>query len=385
MSLVVLHRVDSWLAQTETWLYQQVRHLPPEIQSHIACYSTTNLDQFGLPNIHELPKASETQKLLTRIADRLGTQLTPRKLCRLARQIDARVLHSHFGHVGWRDLPVARKAGLRQIVTFYGYDVGSVPNWHAHWRKRYLDMFQNVSQVLCEGPHMAGLIRQLGCPAEKVRVHHLGVRVGDIQFRPRSWERTQPLRVLIAASFREKKGIPYAMEALGILSGNTSLEITVIGDASSDPSSQQQKALIMQNVEKYQMQPFTRFLGYVSHARLFEEAYNHHVFLSPSVTAGDGDIEGGAPVSIIDMMSTGLLIVSSRHCDIPNVILDGKTGLLADERDVNGLVQHLTWLAENADRWDEISRAARRRAEEEFDAQVQGQRLAAIYQGVANN
>ena len=63
----------------------------------------------------------------------------------------------------------------------------------------------------------------------------------------------------------------------------------------------------------------------------------HDVFLAPSVTASNGDTEGGAPVAIIEMAASGMPIVSTRHCDIPSVVLDGVTGLLAAERDSEGL------------------------------------------------
>jgi colanic acid/amylovoran biosynthesis glycosyltransferase len=110
-----------------------------------------------------------------------------------------------------------------------------------------------------------------------------------------------------------------------------------------------------------------------------EEAYRHHIFLSPSVTASDGDTEGGAPVSLIDMAASGMPIVSSRHCDIPEVILDGVSGLLADERDVDGLVAHLRWLIEHPDEWRPMLDAGRRRMEKEYHAKVQGERLAEVY------
>ncbi len=70
-------------------------------------------------------------------------------------------------------------------------------------------------------------------------------------------------------------------------------------------------------------------MGYQPHSTLFAEAYRHHIFLSPSVTASTGDTEGGAPVSLIEMAATGMLIVSTTHCDIPEVIKHGVTGLLA--------------------------------------------------------
>jgi len=107
------------------------------------------------------------------------------------------------------------------------------------------------------------------------------------------------------------------------------------------------------------------------------EALGHHIFISPSVTASDGDTEGGAPVSIVQMAASGMPIVATRHCDIPNVL--PKNAELADERDVAGLVSRLRGLIANAGRWEPELAAARSHIELNFNAQTQGQRLAEIY------
>ena len=89
--------------------------------------------------------------------------------------------------------------------------------------------------------------------------------------------------------------------------------------------------------------------------------------------------KGGAPVSIIEMAATGMPIVSTNHCDIPEVILDGVTGLLAEERDVSGLVTHLQHLVKYPEQWLDMVKAGRNHLEAEYDVQIQSARLAAIY------
>jgi len=106
------------------------------------------------------------------------------------------------------------------------------------------------------------------------------------------------------------------------------------------------------------------------------------VFLSPSLTASDGDTEGGAPVSLIEMSASGMMVVSTTHCDIPGVVINGRTGLLAGEHDVDGLVTHLRWLIANPSQWATMRTAARAHIEAEFDARRQGERLAAIYREI---
>ena len=47
------------------------------------------------------------------------------------------------------------------------------------------------------------------------------------------------------------------------------------------------------------------------------------------------------------MIATGMPIVSTRHCDIPEVVHYGTGDWLVEERDVTGLVERLRWLVDN--------------------------------------
>jgi len=382
--LVVVQSVQRWLPQTETWLYTQVTFLPADIESHVACTRTENIDQFPYPRIHALMDLPRWQHVWDRAMRRLRVRNHLRFLYQVARTTRARVLHSHFGFVGWRDLGVSRGLGIAHVVTFYGVDVLFYPTMDPRWRDRYRDMFQNVDAVLCEGPYMGQSIIALGCASAKMRVHHLGIDLSLIPFEPRTWQRGEPFRVLLAGSFREKKGFPYALDALARLRKTVPLEITIIGDQHGEPRTLREKEKILETIERGELSGCTRLLGYQPYRVVMEEARRHHVFLSPSVTAGDGDTEGGAPVALIEMSASGMMIVSTTHCDIPGVILDGKTGWLAPERDVDALVAHLQWIAANPDRWLEMQRAGRAYIEAEFDARRQGERLAAIYRELAS-
>lgn len=380
--LTVVHSVPSWLPQTETWLYNQVRELPDEVDNHIVCETVENLDQFWLPNIHSLSEAPRWRYFWDKGLRKLRIRHHLGLLAQVTRQRGANILHSHYGPTGWMNLGVASQKGTRHLVTFYGYDVNCLPRQDPRWRKRYPALFERIDRVLCEGPYMARCVADLGCPGRKIRVHHLGVDVQGIAFQPRVWDSSAPLRVLIAASFREKKGIPYALEALGRMRQDVALEVTIIGDANNEARNQAEKHRILNALEKHGLQSKVRMLGYQPHVVFLKEAYSHHIFLSPSVHASDGDTEGGAPVSIIEMAASGMPIVSTHHCDIPEVVEDGVTGLLAEERDVEGLASRLRWLIEHPNRWGAMLEAGRKHVEAEYDADQQGRRLERIYDDV---
>jgi colanic acid/amylovoran biosynthesis glycosyltransferase len=376
MKTVVLHSIHVWLYQTNTWLYNQVRCLPDFVETHVVCELTLNLDQFPIPNIHCLAAVPKWRYLLHQWFRRKRSTF----LVDIAKKYNARILHSHFGDIGWTNIKVAKRAGMKHVITFYGVDVNYLPKQEGIWSDRYRTLFIFADCVFCEGPHMASRIEALGCPVEKIRIQHLGVNLKEIPFKPRCWCPGGPLRVLIAASFREKKGIPYALEALERLSKEVPLEITLIGDAHPEERSQEEKRKILQKIEHLGLQSRVRRLGYQPYQVFLEEAYKHHVFLSPSITASDGDTEGGAPVSITEMVASGMPVISTFHCDIPEIIQHGVSGLLAEERDVEGLVKHLRWLIEHADSWSQMIEAGRNHVAAEFDARKQGEKLAQIYQ-----
>jgi colanic acid/amylovoran biosynthesis glycosyltransferase len=377
--LRVIHSRPVWLAQTETWLFNQVKYLRADIEPHIICAATENLEQFGLAHIHRLGDASFAEKKYEALLQRLKIRNYRGKLFRAVTELRPHLFHSHFGDEAWMKMNLVKNIGIPHVVTFYGYDVNRLPKVEPVWLERYKELFSHVALVLCEGPHMARCIKELGCDPEKVRVHHLGIPVSEIPYRPRHWTPGTTLRVMISASFKEKKGIPDALEALGRLKNEILMEITIIGDASTEERSQREKRHIHEIVEKYQLGPQIHFMGYQPYRVLFEEAYKHHVFLSPSVTAEDGDTEGGAPVSIIEMAATGMPVVSTFHCDIPEVIQDGETGLLAEERNVSQLCEKILWLAGHPDSWTQMLDNGRKYIEAQFDAKIQGVTLGDIY------
>ncbi len=381
-NLTVVQSLKSWLPATQNWIYNHLSHLPSDIAWPVASDRVENLDRFPA-DARGLAKLPFPARVVNRRVPGVKRMRRRRLLDRVARDAGAEVLHSHFGDQACWDLPVARRRKLPQVVTFYGYDVLRLPRSSPAWARSYQRLFASVDRVTCEGPHMAKLVQNAGCPRDLIEVHHLGISVDQIPFVPRRYE-DGPLRVLIAAAWREKKGIPYGLEALGNLArGGAEVEVTIIGDALKAADSQDEKARILDALDRSGLRPHTRLLGFQPHEAMVKEAYRNHVFLSPSVEAADGDIEGGVPVGILEMAATGMPVVSTTHCDIPYVLRDRETGLLAPERDAAALTRKLEWLVGHPDAWNRMTTAARKDLEARFDVRDQAQNLARIYHEVA--
>lgn len=123
-------------------------------------------------------------------------------------------------------------------------------------------------------------------------------------------------------------------------------------------------------------------LGYQPHSVFAREASNAHILLQPSVTARNGDSEGGAPTVLLEAQSSGLPVVSTYHADIPEVVLDGKSGFLVPERDSHALAEKLEYLIKHPEIWPEMGRRGREFVEENYDINKLNQQLVEIYQNL---
>ena len=220
--LNVIHSYPIWLPQTQTWMYNQVKYLPQSIRVDVVCEVTENLDQFDVPNLHVLGKNSKILKNIEKGLRHYSIRTKGGYLQNLAKQLNTQLIHSHFGNIGWNNQKKVDGLGIKHIVTYYGWDVTMLPAQDGNWFSRYKDLFAKADRFLCEGPYMASSLVKMGCDPKKIIVHHLGVETEKLIYKPRKFNRGDVLRVLIAASFVEKKGIPYALQALSKLRESTS-------------------------------------------------------------------------------------------------------------------------------------------------------------------
>jgi colanic acid/amylovoran biosynthesis glycosyltransferase len=379
--LTVVHAIGRWLGPTETWLYNQITNLPPDrvATEVIAMGRHPDTPETFSGVAVSVFSDRRIRYRLRRLRDRVHKrEFTHNEVLESRlRRGGVDLVHSHFGPNGWAATRVRGAERVAHLVTFYGYDVNWLPRL-PEWKLRYRELFAAVDAVLCEGEAMADAIHRLGCPADKLRVHHLGVEVDAIEFRPRVRRPHEPVRLLMAARFFEKKGIPDALCAIGALRETTDVHVTIVGDDDGTPESIAEHGRIDDAVAGAELGDAVTFAGLRSATELFALAYEHDVFISPSRTSRDGDTEGGAPVAIIEMAASGMPVVATTHCDVPSVLAEPNRALLTPEGDVDALRAQLERLLAIPD-WTELVAANRRHIERHYDVRRQGERLAGLY------
>jgi glycosyltransferase involved in cell wall biosynthesis len=107
------------------------------------------------------------------------------------------------------------------------------------------------------------------------------------------------------------------------------------------------------------------------------------VFLHPSVTTPLGQVEGWG-VALAEAAASGLPVVATRSGGIPDQVVDGVTGLLVDEHDVEGLARAMEELAEDPELRQRMGVAGRANIHEVGNVQTQLAKLGDVLEQAAH-
>jgi colanic acid/amylovoran biosynthesis glycosyltransferase len=86
-----------------------------------------------------------------------------------------------------------------------------------------------------------------------------------------------------------------------------------------------------------------QFLGALRHEQVMPLFAKACCFVQHSVQPTYGDAEG-TPVAILEAGAAGLPVVSTRHAGIQDAVIDGETGFLVEERDIDGMANAMVAL-----------------------------------------
>ena len=385
MRKVIHYIAESYLPITETWIYGQIKNLK-KYRPIVYATRKENLDIYPIENIRSLdlkPGISDLHNFFNKGWNEIFN-FYPFFMFNLIKD-KPNLVHAHFGPSGYGFLKSKKLFGLPLITTFYGYDLSLLPNQHPEWKRKYRKLFREGELFLVEGNHMKKCLVKLGCPEGKIIVQHLGIDLEQIKFIPRKLDEDKEIKILVSASFREKKGIPYAVEAFGRVKQmhpELRLKLTIFGDSGGSLVEEVEKKKILDIIQEYNIKDCVSMFGYQPYPVFLRELYTHHVFLHPSIHTANGDTEGGAPISIIEASASGMPILSTSHCDIPEVVKNGESGYLVPERNVEALVERLGFLINNQVLWEKIALNGRKHIEKNYDVKKQVERLEEIYNKV---
>ena len=285
------------------------------------------------------------------------------------------LIHGHFGTSGMYALPYASRYRLPLVVTFHGVDVTVLDSWARflphRWPYTWLAprLLRRMTLGLCVSHEIRDRLRGLGAPADRLVIHRLGIDLD--QFTPGARDLTR-IEIAMVGRLVEKKGFEYGLEAFArVANGYPNAALTVIGDGPRRHS-------LEQLARRLAVGDRVTFTGVLPSREVSARLRQSDILLAPSVTGRDGNREG-SPMVVKEASASEVVPVSTFHAGIPEIVEDGETGFLVNEKDVGGLADRLERLLKDPELRRRLGRAARAKMQREFDNRTQVAELEALY------
>ncbi|TKJ02706.1 colanic acid biosynthesis glycosyltransferase WcaL, partial [Bacillus cereus] len=260
-----------------------------------------------------------------------------------------------------------------KILTFFhGNDItGFVSKFGADI---YNPLFQSKTLLLPISNLWENKLLNLGAKSENITIHHMGVNLNKFEYVPPELIETKYIKVLLIGRLTAKKGIDVAIESVHYLrEKGFSVFLTVIGDG-------EEKENLQNMIKKFNLEDRIILKGWLTQETVNQYIKESTLIILPSRTAKNGDMEG-IPVSLMEAMARGKLVISTYHSGIPELIKNEYNGWLVPENDSLALAEKVEEVISKKNLWPMISYNARRTIYEEFNIEFLNQKLIKVIQG----
>ncbi|MEO1592523.1 MAG: glycosyltransferase, partial [Cyanobacteria bacterium J06632_22] len=283
-------------------------------------------------------------------------------------------------------IPLAKRLKIPLVVTFHGYDATwTHPKRGLQWgdlltqRGRFFRTlllekrtatFTAATRIIAVSSFIRDCLLKLGCPAEKITVHYIGIDT-DL-FHPDPGVEREPV-VLFVGRLTEKKGCEYLIRAMArVQQSHPEARLVIIGEG---PLRSQLTALAQHSLKN------CTFLGVQPPASVRDWMNRAYCLCGPSITAASGDAEGLGMV-FAEAQAMALPVVAFASGGIPEVVQHQQTGLLVSEKDSPGLAAAITTLFESPAQRNIYAQAGIQHIHQTFNLKQNTQKLEEIYDQV---
>ncbi|SHL72524.1 Glycosyltransferase involved in cell wall bisynthesis [Fibrobacter sp. UWOV1] len=296
------------------------------------------------------------------------------KCIKICRKFKPDIIHAHwpFPHA-YIALGAAKLFKIPLVLNFHGAELLLIRK--KKWVKPLLKFAIGQAQaVFANSSFTAGKIKALRNVDVEWSPYGTTLEFGNrnSEFGMEPHPINNKFKILFVGRHIERKGIRYLIEAAKYLPRDQ-FEIRIVGVGDLTEQLKEQAAnVIARNASDEAIQGGSAalpadiiFTGKLSPEALANEYRTANVFTLPAIVDSKGDTEG-LGVVLIEAMELGLPIVASNVGGIPDVVIDGETGILVPEKDPEALANAYKRLAAEPELVKHLLAGAQKRIHECF-------------------
>ena len=293
------------------------------------------------------------------------------RLSRLVKQLRPDVVHAHDPHgVAMASLALSMSTELDKppLVAARRVDFHMKDNALSRWKYRQVDCF------ICASEAIRQMVIADGVPAARVVTVLEGIDLGHVEAAPVAnlhaelWLPHHAPIVGNVAALVPHKGQRHLIEAAAIVVTKVpDARFVIAGEGELRPALERQ-------IKDHDLEKHVFLAGFRPDVLSVHKAFD--IFVMSSVTEGLG-------TSLLDAMACGKPTVATTAGGMPEVVVDGQTGLLVPPRDHEAMANAIIRLLSDARARRAMGAAGEARVRERFSAERMVQDTLAVYRRVA--
>ena len=302
------------------------------------------------------------------------------KCIKICRKFRPDVIHAHwpFPHA-YIALGAAKLFRIPLVLNFHGAELLLIRK--KKWVKPLLKFAIGQAQaVFANSSFTAGKIKALRNVDVEWSPYGTTLETREISAEPT--QAPHPVngkfKILFVGRHIERKGICYLIEAAKYLPRDK-FEIRIVGVGDLTDKLKAQAAEVSTAPDSANI----IFTGKLSPEALANEYRTANVFTLPAIVDSKGDTEG-LGVVLIEAMELGLPVVASNVGGIPDVVVDGVSGILVPEKAPEALANAYKRLAAEPELQKQLLEGAQKRIDECFNWSKIVERQIAVYEKIKN-
>jgi glycosyltransferase involved in cell wall biosynthesis len=252
------------------------------------------------------------------------------RLRRFLRANDVAVVNPIFPGVGSSVFLLLRRLGLydgKLALSFQGSDVTAIERSNSRMKMAWKAYIEQIDVVFCCSSALRERVSKIA-PRAKVRTVYNGA---DVEFFDSGRKHHPgPKRILHIGKYEQKKGQDVLLQAFRqLLNRGLDAQLTMIG--ATGPSMESVRRQANEFGDRVHM------LTNVPHDRIRDFLWDSDLFVLPSRAEPFG-------IVLVEAGAAGLPVVASRVGGIPEFLNHGRTALLVEPGDVQGLADAMARL-----------------------------------------
>ena len=293
------------------------------------------------------------------------------RFARVIKQLRPDVIHAHDPHgvaMAALALSMSTEPNKPPLIASRRVDFRMKGNSLSRWKYRQVDCF------ICASDAIRQIIVADGVPEERTVTVHEGIDLGRVEAAPRAklhedlWLPHEAPIVGNVAALVPHKGQKHLIEAAALVVRQVpDARFVIAGEGELRPALERQ-------IKEHHLEKHILLAGFRPDVLSLHKAFD--IFVMSSVTEGLG-------TSLLDAMACAKPIVATTAGGIPEVVVDGKTGILVAPRDHQAMADAIVRLLKDAPLRERLGTAGLARVREKFSAERMVEETLRVYGRVA--